>query len=653
MTTESIPQPPSATNAIALGLRYGPNAGVALQRSQYLADALRNLQASGGDIRTPLALGGNLLAEAITAYGKKRADKEAISAYGRDRQSLADSALAGLGPDPSSPVAPPPIAPANSEPPVQPAPQQPPVPVVPAQAPTADLPRGLRNNNPLNVTTLPNGQTWNGQTGTDGNYATFGTPQDGWNAADKNLTSYALKHGINTPDAAVSRWSPGAPADYAKQVAAALKVAPGQTVDFTNPDIRRAALTAMAGFENGQLVPFGQGGAPAGPQPQAPQQLPIPQPAQPAPAPVPSGPPAAGGAAPVLSPQSGAAPAIPHGMVTPAEVALTKQLMADPRTYDQGLAMAYQLRERQAKVLAPPDKMMWDAQSGRVVPIPGTETTQLQGLTPSDAAQRDAFGNISHAAIPGMQGAAPAGTIWDGHGYVAAPQPQFGQGANGGGAASGGGPGTPRTLASLVQKDPVTGELKTDPRLNTLTTMRDQWRASPQYKEYTEGLSALGGLTNAVRTATKNNGVLDTAAVDSLWKTINPSTSVRQGNMQLFLSHLGVPQELEGLVLKVTGNGYVTPETLQQALDVMHAYVTARQADVQTMAQADSRIAKGFGVDDLGEDVSPLPEMPKIQFGQPAAAPPNPAAAQLQDLYRAGKLSPQQVDRARKLGVIK
>lgn len=136
-------------------------------------------------------------------------------------------------------------------------------------APSGNVPRGLRNNNPLNVTSLPDGQ-WSGQTGTDGQYATFSTPQAGWAAADKNLATYGSAHGINTIAGVVNRWAPAGkdgnnPVQYAATVAKALGVDPNAQVNLADPATRQKILTAMAGVENGQPVAYGQGAAPGAP----------------------------------------------------------------------------------------------------------------------------------------------------------------------------------------------------------------------------------------------------------------------------------------------------------------------------------------------------------------------------------------------------
>lgn len=155
-------------------------------------------------------------------------------------------------------------------------PSQPPAPQgQPASQPqTADAnaPRGLRNNNPLNLRPLPQGQ-WNGQTGTDSaGYATFASPQDGWNAAHQNLISYATHHGINTVQGVIGRWAPAGadgndPAAYAATVSKALGVDPTAPINLQDAGTREKLLSAMANVELGQ--PYG--GPQAAAQPQPPQ----------------------------------------------------------------------------------------------------------------------------------------------------------------------------------------------------------------------------------------------------------------------------------------------------------------------------------------------------------------------------------------------
>ena len=79
-----------------------------------------------------------------------------------------------------------------------------PDPVMPA---TGTAPRGIRNNNPLNIEFNPANQ-WQGQTGTDGRFAIFSSAYYGIRAAGRLMKNYRDKHGLNTTRGIISRWAP-------------------------------------------------------------------------------------------------------------------------------------------------------------------------------------------------------------------------------------------------------------------------------------------------------------------------------------------------------------------------------------------------------------------------------------------------------------
>ena len=70
----------------------------------------------------------------------------------------------------------------------------------------SDKPRGLRNSNPGNIIYSASNQ-WEGETGTDGRYATFSTPEYGIRAMVKILDSYQ-RRGVDTVSAIITTWAP-------------------------------------------------------------------------------------------------------------------------------------------------------------------------------------------------------------------------------------------------------------------------------------------------------------------------------------------------------------------------------------------------------------------------------------------------------------
>ncbi|MBO4673366.1 MAG: structural protein P5 [Bacteroidaceae bacterium] len=70
------------------------------------------------------------------------------------------------------------------------------------------LPRGLRNNNPLNIRWNPKTRPWQGQKSHDGEFAIFETMEDGYRAAFRVLDSYNKKHNIYSVREIIYRWAP-------------------------------------------------------------------------------------------------------------------------------------------------------------------------------------------------------------------------------------------------------------------------------------------------------------------------------------------------------------------------------------------------------------------------------------------------------------
>lgn len=118
------------------------------------------------------------------------------------------------------------------------------------------VPRGYRNNNPLNIEDGPFARSIPGYAGSDGRFARFNAFGDGETAADQLLQVYGRKHGINTINGVINRWAP--PSDgndvgsYSNFVAQAMGFAPDQSFDMADPEKRTALARAMADFENGK-----------------------------------------------------------------------------------------------------------------------------------------------------------------------------------------------------------------------------------------------------------------------------------------------------------------------------------------------------------------------------------------------------------------
>jgi hypothetical protein len=115
-------------------------------------------------------------------------------------------------------------------------------------------PRGLRNNNPGNIESGKFAATVQGFQGSDGRFAQYATPEQGIQAADKLLTTYAAR-GLNTVEGIVNRWAPPTENNtgaYVAQVAKELGVDPSAPLDMNNPAVRQRLIAAKIRVENGR-----------------------------------------------------------------------------------------------------------------------------------------------------------------------------------------------------------------------------------------------------------------------------------------------------------------------------------------------------------------------------------------------------------------
>lgn len=98
---------------------------------------------------------------------------------------------------------------------------------------STELPRGVRNNNPLNIRHEP-GTVWVGQADeqTDAEFVQFRDAVFGVRAGAVILREYKLMHGIDTIQAAIERWSATDQAAYVRNVAAACSVQPNEHIDL-------------------------------------------------------------------------------------------------------------------------------------------------------------------------------------------------------------------------------------------------------------------------------------------------------------------------------------------------------------------------------------------------------------------------------------
>ncbi|WP_288821533.1 hypothetical protein [uncultured Leclercia sp.] len=117
--------------------------------------------------------------------------------------------------------------------------------------------RGIRNNNPGNIESSELFR-WQGQSGSDGRFAVFNSPEHGIRALGMNLLAYH-RRGLDTIHKIISRWAPPTDnndtASYVNKVSQALGVSPHSKLDIQSPAILGALSKAIIQHENG-VNPF-------------------------------------------------------------------------------------------------------------------------------------------------------------------------------------------------------------------------------------------------------------------------------------------------------------------------------------------------------------------------------------------------------------
>ena len=592
MALPAVPAQPGAVQNIAMDMRYGPNAGAALARSQYLAEALQSMESSARqNIRTPTALWSNLLAAAIMQGGKENADKAAMAAYQKDSDNHLANLLRGLptgdGASPAAPPEPPPAPPlAASLGSGNPAPQATPQSTAPAISDPdkqllARMVYGEARGEPARgqeavAAVALNRARKSGQSLADvlmaphqfaglGPTAMAATPdqlapilaniapalqgQDPTNGADHfynpQLASPSWGNGPGQMIGAHKFMALNGGPSAAPPQAMAQNVPPPQAPPGAPGGMPPAGQNGPAPYQiaaNGPTPPAPQSNAPQG-QPSVPPSPP-PTPQGPAPAPLPS-------------PGGAGAPAGPPTMlVTPQQVEYARQLYADPRTRDQGEAMLIELHQ---KMLSQPDpsKPYWGA-DGRAHYAPGTESTITPGALPGSYWVKSPQNDLKNVAEGNLNNAPPPGYDRD----PANPQHLILQGSGAPPPASGGQP--------PPGKAPIPPALQ-KPYMDTL----DAWHKAPGYTDYANSVNAVNALEQNLKAAAGNNGVISQATTDNLIRAMT-GLSARQGSVTSMLDHLPWSDQLKGFIAKAIGpqgmNGFITPTVIQQMRSAVHAY---------------------------------------------------------------------------------
>ena len=118
------------------------------------------------------------------------------------------------------------------------------------------IPRGIRNNNPLNIRV---GNNWKGEVAnpSDHTFEQFTEMKWGVRAAFVVLRNYIQRHKLNTIRKIISRWAPANENNtlaYIATVSQRANIQPDEPISFDNTCQMIALLLAMCFVENGQEI---------------------------------------------------------------------------------------------------------------------------------------------------------------------------------------------------------------------------------------------------------------------------------------------------------------------------------------------------------------------------------------------------------------
>lgn len=122
-------------------------------------------------------------------------------------------------------------------------------------------PRGIRNNNPLNI--RRNNTKWKGlrKEQTDPSFFQFESMKWGYRAALRTLQNYQKIHGLKTLREMIYRWAPPNENDteaYVRLVSNRAKIYPDIPIDINNKSLMCRMVEAMCFMENSVVGDFNE-----------------------------------------------------------------------------------------------------------------------------------------------------------------------------------------------------------------------------------------------------------------------------------------------------------------------------------------------------------------------------------------------------------
>jgi hypothetical protein len=600
--------------------RYSVPVQQQMRRSQYLTDALEAMAAPQENIRSPWELAARLAGVAITSRGAEKArDKTATLMKGEKNARLA-KLMAGLpgGQPPAAPVMPmPQPPPAAAQPQMAPAPMA----AAPAQVPAQPNPderlisitaQSESRNRDLNpdgsVVTSPAGARGRMQvldsTNRDPGFGVRPAQGDGLEERARVGRDYLMamreRYGGDMAKAwGAYNWGPGNLDNALKAHGEGwLAHAPSETQAYVSANLRALNQPAQMASQGAPPPPAAPGPSD---QPVAPYEVAALGPTPPPPSAPGSSPPVTG-APPAAVPQAAAGGNPSVYQPTPQEVSFIRQLLSsgDPEREALGEDLANKLAYKMTQAVewetttinGLPAQVNKTTGETRLLALPDAARTRTRtdvpGVTPGTVLQEKPTGDMSVLQAPpsGFQGG-PAQQS-----YIR------------------GGPQDPGAGSNLVANE---GKLRDD--------------YDKQIKDY---VGAREGYQKVVQAARGGTPADDIALVFGYMKTLDPGSTVREGEAATIQNSGTIPQTVQNMYNKMlTGEGRLLPEQRAQFSDSAERQFQVYQRTADSLNERYGELAKsyGFAPDRVTRQFDPIePYRVGGAPGQPPAAVQYPAA---------------------------
>lgn len=142
------------------------------------------------------------------------------------------------------------------------------------------------------------------------------------------------------------------------------------------------------------------------------------------------------------------------------------------------------------------------------------------------------------------------------------------------------------------------------------TDIRKEFQALPAVKSFPEAQRSYSGMLTAAQKANqggKTQGVYDTALVFGFFKTIDPTSTVREGEYAALAASQGLPASIVSQMQRLDSGGFLTPEFRNTLVEVAGQRLREQLSDVKSIYDQYSALASRYNL--KPEEVISMPRV--------------------------------------------